>query len=121
MIRGIRGAITVNNNDADEIIAATKRMFEEIIKANDIEPTDVAHVLISVTKDLNAAFPAVGMRSIEGWNYVPVMCTNEMPVPGSLPKCIRAMLTVNTNKQQDEIKHIYLEKAVQLRPDLANK
>ncbi|MGN8647070.1 chorismate mutase [Gracilibacillus sp. HCP3S3_G5_1] len=118
MIRGIRGATTVKNNDADEMVQATKEMMEAMAKENDIDPEMIASVMISVTPDLNATFPAKALRLIDGWKYVPVMCMPEINVPGSLPKCIRVMMTVNTSKSQKEIEHIYLNDAVKLRPDL---
>jgi chorismate mutase len=119
MIRGIRGATTVVNNEAAEIIDATEELLREMIRANDVKASDVASVLISVTEDITAAFPAQALRRIEGWTYVPVMCMREIPVPHSLPRCIRVMMTVHTTKAQEEISHIYLRDAVQLRPDLS--
>lgn len=119
MIRGIRGATTVTNNDASEIVDATEELLREMIRANDVKASDVASVLISVTDDLTAAFPAQALRRIEGWTYVPVMCMREIPVLGSLPRCIRVMMTAETPKAQEEVVHIYLRNAVLLRPDLS--
>lgn len=118
MVRGIRGAITVSENDEAIILKETERLLRTIIEANQIEPEDVSHVLITVTTDLNATFPAKVLRKIPGWTYVPVMCATEIPVPNSLEKCIRLLLTVNTDVAQKDINHIYLEDAVKLRPDL---
>ncbi|GAA0297159.1 chorismate mutase [Gracilibacillus halotolerans] len=117
-MRGIRGATTVRENDANEIIQETKRMIEEMAVKNEIKPEEIASVLISVTKDLDATFPAKALRLIDGWKYVPVMCMPEIEVPGSLPQCIRVMMTVNTNLNQKDVQHVYLNDAVQLRPDL---
>ncbi|MCZ0754443.1 chorismate mutase [Anoxybacillus sp. J5B_2022] len=119
MIRGIRGATTVTANEADEIVAATEELLREMIRANGVQANDVASVLISVTEDLTAAFPAQALRRIEGWTYVPVMCMREIPVPGSLPRCIRIMITAETKKTQEDVVHVYLHDAVQLRPDLS--
>lgn len=119
MVRGIRGATTVNENDEMKILAATEDLLAMMIVKNDVEPEDVAQVLITVTNDLNATFPAKVLRSFSGWTYVPVMCAKEIDVPGSLDKCIRIMMTVNTTKTQQEIQHIYLNEAIKLRPDLA--
>jgi chorismate mutase len=119
MIRGIRGATTVEENDGQMIVQETEILLREMIKANGVKAEDVASVLISVTEDLTAAFPAAALRNIEGWAYVPVMCMREIPVPNSLPYCIRVMMTVNTTRSQEEICHIYLKNAVQLRPDLS--
>ncbi|WP_102345776.1 chorismate mutase [Bacillus sp. Marseille-P3661] len=118
MIRGVRGAITVTKNDADEMVDNTKRLLDQMIDKNQIKPEDVAQVLISVTDDLDAVFPARAMRLLEGWTYVPVMCMKEITVQGALQKCIRVMMTINTDIAQEKIEHIYLEGATVLRPDL---
>lgn len=118
MIRGVRGAITVNENDELEIISATERLLKEAIVSNNIAPDLVASIFISATDDVDAAFPARALRNLAGWTYVPVMCMQELSVPGSLQKCIRVMIHFNTEKTQEEVKHIYLEGAYGLRPDL---
>ncbi|SEN42953.1 chorismate mutase [Amphibacillus marinus] len=118
MIRGIRGATTVNENIATDIIDRTRALVLEIIALNQIKASDVASVLVSVTTDLNAAFPAKPIRELAGWSYVPVMCMNEIDVPGGLPRCIRIMLTVNTMIEQEKIIHVYHHEAKKLRPDL---
>ncbi|WP_078553277.1 chorismate mutase [Bacillus alkalicellulosilyticus] len=118
MIRGIRGAITVPKDDEGLILAATEKLVLEIISQNNLQAEDVAHALITVTHDLHSTFPAKVLRNIEGWRYVPVMCSLEIPVPNSLEKCIRILLTVNTTKGQEDISHVYLENATILRPDL---
>jgi chorismate mutase len=118
MIRGVRGATTVNENNKEEIIEATESLLRQIIKENSIDPDMTASVIISVTEDITAVFPAQALRLIDGWKYVPVMCTREIPVEGSLQKCIRVMMHVNTEIPQKEIRHIYLGEAVKLRPDL---
>lgn len=121
MIRGVRGATTVKQNIAEEIMESTKQLVIEMIDKNHISPEDVAQVLISVTEDIDAVFPARVLRLIPGWSYVPVMCMKEIPVPNSLAKCIRIMMTVETNLQQDQVNHIYLKEAEILRPDLSKE
>jgi chorismate mutase len=121
VIRGVRGATTVENDNEMEIIYATEKLLEEMIEKNDINPENVASVLISVTEDITAAFPAKALRKFEGWSYVPVMCMREIPVPQALKLCIRIMLHLNTTKSQKEIEHTYLEGATVLRPDLVKK
>lgn len=121
MIRGVRGATTVNHNKEDEIIKHTKLLIEEMVEQNNIQPHIVSHVFISVTNDINATFPAKSLREIEGWTYVPVMCMKEIDVPGSLKKCIRVMMVINSTIDQHEVKHIFHNEAVQLRPDLLGK
>ena len=118
MIRGVRGAITVSADQPEEILKETRKLILEMVKENKIVPDDVASVIISTTTDISSAFPAKAVRTIEDWTYVPVMCTHEMDVPGSMPLCIRVMMHVNTSIPQQEIQHIYLNEAVKLRPDL---
>ncbi|TDX53315.1 chorismate mutase [Orenia marismortui] len=120
MIRGIRGAITVMNNDKNEILSATKELLEEIVESNNIDQDMIASVIFSMTSDLNQAFPAVAAREI-GWTAVPLFCSQELEVEGALKKCIRVLIHYNTNKKADEIRHIYLREAKKLRPDLIKK
>lgn len=118
MTRGLRGATTVINNDAGEMIENTKHLIAEMVEENDVKPENISHVFISVTGDLNAVFPAKALREFPGWTYVPVMCMQEIDVPNSLEKCIRIMMVLRTNKSQDELIHIYHNEAIKLRPDL---
>ncbi|MDO3409611.1 chorismate mutase [Saccharibacillus sp. CPCC 101409] len=117
--RGIRGATTVEQNDREEIYVATEELAAEMIRRNAVDPELVSNVWITVTHDLDAAFPAVAIRKQPGWDFVPLMCAMEIPVEGSLPRCIRLMIQVNTGKGQREIQHVYQRGAVVLRPDLA--
>ncbi|CQR46687.1 Chorismate mutase AroH [Paraliobacillus sp. PM-2] len=121
MIRGVRGATTVTTNEKSEILNNTAVLVKDMIDKNNIIPENVASVFVSVTAELNAAFPAKSIRELEGWNYVPVMCMQEIDVPGSLDNCIRVMITVNTTTKQSEIQHIYHHEAKKLRPDLMNE
>ena len=119
-LRGIRGAITVKENSKKEIVKATKNLLLTMVSTNKVKKGSVAAAIFSVTKDLNAEFPAVAARDL-GWLYSPLLCTNEIDVPGSLKKCVRILLLVNTNKAQKSIKHVYLGDAKKLRPDLKGK
>lgn len=118
MVRGIRGAITVDENTVEQIEKATQEMLERIVTENSLALEDISSAIFTVTPDLNAAFPAAGARAI-GWNTVPLMCCTEIPVQGALPRCIRVLLQVNTDKTQQEIHHVYLRNAVKLRQDLS--
>lgn len=120
MIRGVRGATTVTDNTETEIILETENLLLKMIEQNSIKPDQVASVFISATEDITAAFPAKALRKLAGWTYVPVTCMRELPVQNSLKLCIRIMLHFNTEKAQNEIKHIYLNDATILRPDLMN-
>lgn len=117
--RGIRGATTVTRNDEAEILQETAVLLKDIVARNEIEPEDICSVWITVTADLDATFPARAIRVLKGWELVPLMCSTEIPVKGSLPMCIRFLIQVNTNKSQREMKHVYLNEAKSLRPDLA--
>ncbi len=117
-LRGIRGATTVNANQAGEILAATRELLEAILSANPgLQPSDASAAWFTLTRDLDAAYPAQAAREL-GWVQVPLMCASELPVPGSLPRCIRVLLLWNTDLPQAAIQHVYLRDAVSLRPDL---
>lgn len=116
-IRGVRGAITVDSNTKEEIIERTKELLAAIVEHNHIAVEDIASAIFSVTEDLNAEFPAVAARRL-GWLYTPLFCVTEIPVPGSLKRCVRVLLHVNTDRRQEEMKHLYLRDAKKLRPDL---
>ena len=116
--RGVRGAITVEANTRDEILKGARQLLALVIRQNGIEPEDVASAIFSCTHDLNAEFPALAARQL-GWLDVPLLCTNEVDVPGSLKKCVRVLINWNTAKSQDEIIHVYVKEAVKLRPDLS--
>jgi chorismate mutase len=118
-VRGIRGANTVAENTPEAIFQATRELMERIVEANDIDVNDVASVLLTMTPDLNADFPAKAVRSLPGWQWVPLMCAQELNVPGALSRCVRVLLHVNTERSQEELVHVYLGEAVQLRPDMA--
>tara|TARA_A200000113_G_C8609149_1_gene271984 strand:- start:83 stop:445 length:363 start_codon:yes stop_codon:yes gene_type:complete len=115
--RGIRGAITITENKEDSIINGTIRLLEEIISSNQIKNDDIVSIFFSVTEDLNATFPARAARNM-GLTDTPLLCFHEIRVPDGLEKCIRILMHVNSDKQKSDIKHIYLEKAESLRPDI---
>ena len=116
--RGIRGAATVENNSCEAINIATMELLNNLIVSNNIQKDDIVSVIFTLTHDLNACFPAKTARIELGWDNVPMICTQEIPVPGSLAMCIRILITVNTTLKNDEIKHVYLGRARELRPDL---
>lgn len=117
-VRGLRGATTVNRDEEQAVLKATEGLVRAIAQENNILPEDIISVLISTTTDLQSAFPAKAVRSIDGWKYVPVMCTHEMDVAGAMPLCIRVLMHVNTEVSQKDVIHIYQNEAVKLRPDL---
>jgi chorismate mutase len=120
MLRGIRGATTIETNTREAILEATQELLAALVEANDLTPDDVASAFFSATPDINAEFPALAARQI-GWTHVALTCMTEMYVPGSLPMCIRILMHVNTTRRQDEVKFVYLRGARALRPDLVSE
>lgn len=119
-IRGIRGATAAKQDESEAILAATRTLLAAIVEANPgLDPSDIASIFFTVTDDLSAVHPALGARQL-GWTDVPLMCAREIPVPGSLPRCIRVLVHWNTSLPQSEIHHVYLGEAVVLRPDIAS-
>jgi chorismate mutase len=117
-VRGIRGATTVEADDAAMIRAAAGELMKEILVRNQISDFDeVISAVFTTTEDLCAAFPAEAARAM-GMSQVPLLCAREIPVPGSMPKCIRVLLHVNSDRAPKEIEHVYLRDAQKLRPDL---
>ena len=115
--RGVRGATTVEANTREEILEATRQLLALMVRRNGIERRDVASAIFTVTKDLDAEFPALAARQL-GWSDVPLLCGYEVSVPGSLDHCIRVLLHWNTEKPPEEIHHVYARQAERLRPDL---
>lgn len=116
--RGVRGATTVQADERDQILTATRQLLALLIRRNGIDAVDVASATFTVTKDLGAEFPALAARQL-GWLEVPLLCAYEISVPNSLPRCIRVLVLWNTAKAQSEIEHVYVHEAKKLRPDLS--
>lgn len=117
-LRAIRGATTVERDTPELIRLATRELLESIAARNGITSADVVSAIFTVTNDLTSEFPAHAAREL-GWLEVPLLCTLEIPVPGSLGKCIRVLLHVESSAARAEIRHVYLHDARALRPDLA--
>lgn len=115
--RGVRGATTAEENTGESILEATRQLLALIVRANGIEPEDVASAVFTTTMDLNAEFPALAARQL-GWFDVALMCYHELDVPGALRRCIRILLHWNTEKPASEVVHVYIKQAAKLRPDL---
>jgi chorismate mutase len=114
--RGLRGATTVQENDAQQMLAATTELLQSLIEANGLREEEIASVFFTTTPDLNAVCPAAAARQL-GWTRTALLCVQEMAVPGSLPRCIRVLIHWNTERSIDELAHIYLHEARALRPD----
>ncbi|MFN8529456.1 MAG: chorismate mutase [Anaerolineae bacterium] len=117
MMRGVRGATTVHENDAGAILAATQELLQQIVGLNGITEETVASVLFTTTPDLNAVYPAAAARAM-GWHRVALMGFQEIQIPNGINFCIRVLIHWNTEKSIDEIKHVYMHGATKLRPDL---
>ncbi|QDR80185.1 chorismate mutase [Sporomusa termitida] len=117
MLRGIRGATTVTDNNREEIFERVAELLAAIIQENAVETEDIGAVIFSSTPDLNAAFPAAGARKL-GWTQVPLFGTQELECPDALPLCIRVLILLNTDTRQSDIRHVYLHGAMSLRQDI---
>lgn len=114
MIKGIRGAITVENNTSDAVKSATLELLYELINQNNIDKNLISHVIFTLTDDLNAEFPAKFARHDLGWNSVAMMCFHELDVPDSLKMCLRVLIVLNCS-ENFEPKFVYLKGAAKLR------
>jgi chorismate mutase len=112
----LRGAVTVRANEADEILAATESLIRAIMHRNALQPADVVSCIFTLTPDLDAEFPAVAARRL-GFERVPLLCAREVPVPGAMPRVIRALIHFYAGDDH-EVRHVYLGEARHLRGDL---
>ena len=120
-IQGIRGATVTESDQPESILATTRDLLRAILEANPaLRTSDLASAIFTVTEDLISVYPAQAARQL-GWIDVPMLCTQEIPVPGGLPHCIRVLLHWNTDLPQRSIHHVYLGVASTLRPDLITK
>lgn len=119
-VRGIRGATTVDRDEPELVLAATSELLESLLSANAIDGfEEIVSAVFTTTADLRSTFPAEAARRL-GMNQVPLLCASEIPVEGSMPRCIRVLLHVNTERTQAEIVHVYLGEAKRLRPDVSS-
>ncbi len=116
-VRAVRGAIQVDGNERDEILAGTSELVTAVLHRNEIDPEDLISIVFTATPDLTAEFPAYAARQI-GLTDVPLLCTTEIAVPGSMPRVLRLLAHVETTRSRPEIRHVYLRGAAALRTDL---
>jgi len=117
-VRGIRGAISVDADDPEQIRDATRELIEAVLQRNQIADfDDVISAVFTTTPDLVSCFPAEAARHI-GMTTVPLLCAAEIPVAGAMPLCIRILLHVNSDRKPAEVEHVYLREAAKLRPDM---
>jgi chorismate mutase len=117
-IRAIRGAVQVDADERAAILEGTTELVSEVMTRNELVPDDVISVLFTATPDLTSEFPALAARKI-GFGEVPLMCATEIPVPTALPRVVRLMMHVETDRTRREIQHVYLRGAAALRLDIA--
>lgn len=117
-MRGIRGAITVNENSREKIWQAAQLLITEILSLNELHAEDIGAIIFSTTEDLTAAFPSSAVRQLPELRLIPLFDTREPAVENSLPMCIRVLILADVDKKQNEIHHVYLGGAKNLRPDL---
>ena len=120
-VLAIRGATTVNSNSKEEILKETSILIETIISKNNLSTEDIISMCFTMTKDLDAVYPAVAVRQILDIHDIPMLNYEEKHIQGSLIKCIRVMMYINTEKNRCDINHIYLNNAKNLRKDLINE
>lgn len=119
--RGIRGAITVDDNSYDCLRAAVVELIAEIERKNEFSAQDISHVIFTLTKDINCVYPAkIAREEFADWKFVPMMCVQEMEIEQSLAMCLRVLIVINTELKQEEIVPVYLKGAKILRKDLNN-
>ena len=117
MVRGLRGATTVDVDSADQVTERSQELILRIMERNELAEDDIVSVLFTATADVTSIFPATAIREI-GFGAVPLLCAAEIAVPGAMHLCIRVLLHVHTTKTRDEIQHVYLHGAQGLRDDL---
>ena len=119
--RGIRGATTVDANTTADIGERTLELLRVLVDENGLHPEDLASATFTVTDDLDAEFPALSVRSLPGWDDVPLLCAREIAVPGALARCLRILLLWNTDRTQADVRHAFLRGARTLRPKWARR
>jgi chorismate mutase len=117
-VRAVRGAVQVDVDEREEVLARTRDLVQEVIRANDLTLDDFISVIFTSTADLVSEFPAVAAREL-GMGDVPLMCARELEISGSMPRVIRLMAHVETTRARKDVKHVYLNGAQALRRDIA--
>ena len=116
-VRAIRGAIQVDADERDEVLGATTELLQEVLERNHLVADDLISVVFTATSDLRSEFPAYAARQM-GITDVPLLCAQEIDVPGAMPRVLRLLALVETQLSRREVRHVYLRGAAQLRTDL---
>lgn len=117
-VRAVRGAIQVDRDAPAEILAGTRDLLTEVLRANELAPAGLISIVFTLTPDLTSCFPAAAARDL-GLTDVPLMCATEVDVPGALPRVVRLLAHVECDRPRSAVRHVYLRGAARLRPDLA--
>ena len=117
MVRGLRGATTVDADTVEQVTERSQELMRELMQRNGLVEDDIVSILFTATGDVRSIFPATAIREI-GFGAVPLLCAAEIPVPGAMPLCVRALLHVYTERSREEMHHVYLHGAHALRDDL---
>ena len=116
-VRAVRGATQLEVDEREHLLERVAELITAVLEANDLSTDDLISVLFTVTPDLSSEFPAVAGRQV-GLVDVPLICAQEIDVPGALPRVVRMMLHTETPRSREQVQHVYLHGAVALRPDL---
>jgi len=117
-VRAIRGAIQVDADERQAVLDGTAELVTAVMDRNGLSTDDVISVIFSATADLRAEFPALATRSL-GFQEVPLLCCSEIDVPGAMPRVVRLMMHVETERSRSQMQHVYLRGATALRLDMA--
>ncbi|GAB1511525.1 chorismate mutase [Actinophytocola sp. KF-1] len=118
MILAVRGAIQVDRDDPADILAGTRELITAVVDRNGMSSVDLISIVFTLTPDLTSCFPAAAARDL-GLVDVPLLCATEVAVPGALPRVVRLLAHVESDRPRTAIRHVYLRGAARLRPDLA--
>ena len=118
-VRAVRGATQIDVDERDQVLGRTEELVREVMASNDLTTDDFISIIFTSTDDLNSAFPAYAARQI-GFTDVPLLCARELDIEGSMPRVIRLLAHVETERSKGEVTHVYLHGAAHLRRDLAN-
>jgi chorismate mutase len=116
-LRAARGAIRVPSDDGETLLASTERLLSSMLRGNEIETEDLVSIMFTATEDLRSVFPAEAARRM-GLGRVPLLCAQEIPVPGAMPSVVRILVHFHSERSLDEVAHVYLDGAESLRDDV---
>ena len=116
-LRGLRGATTLEKDDADHLVERVQALLREMLERNDVHHDDLVSIVFTATDDIHSMFPATAARII-GLGDVPLLCARELDIEGGTPLCVRVLMHVTSERSRTELRHVYLEGAKGLRDDL---